>query len=105
MSCCSVRPATSCVALRRQANWEKNNTFKETVRLSEGRPEFTFYDGPPFATGLPHYGHILAGESEMLCEMLLGCIIAHVGVLFILFSLCRRRAESARAWVSTKSEK
>lgn len=32
------------------------------MRLSEGRPDFTFYDGPPFATGLPHYGHILAGE-------------------------------------------
>ena len=33
------------------------------MRLSEGRPDFTFYDGPPFATGLPHYGHILAGEK------------------------------------------
>lgn len=45
-----------------QASWEEHDTFKETLRLSEGRPEFTFYDGPPFATGLPHYGHILAGE-------------------------------------------
>jgi isoleucyl-tRNA synthetase len=27
-------------------------------------PQFTFYDGPPFATGLPHYGHILAGTIK-----------------------------------------
>lgn len=33
-------------------------------RLSEGRPHYTFYDGPPFATGLPHYGHILAGTVK-----------------------------------------
>jgi isoleucyl-tRNA synthetase len=32
--------------------------------LSEGRPDFVFYDGPPFATGLPHYGHILAGTIK-----------------------------------------
>jgi hypothetical protein len=31
----------------------------------EGRPEFTFYDGPPFATGMPHYGHILAGTIKV----------------------------------------
>lgn len=47
-----------------QASWEENDTFKETLRLSEGRPDFTFYDGPPFATGLPHYGHILAGKIK-----------------------------------------
>ena len=40
--------------------WKKNNTFEKSV---EQRPEdkpYVFYDGPPFATGLPHYGHILA---------------------------------------------
>jgi isoleucyl-tRNA synthetase len=31
------------------------------VSSSEGKPEYIFYDGPPFATGLPHYRHILAG--------------------------------------------
>ncbi len=34
------------------------------MKLSEGKPEYTFYDGPPFATGLPHYGHILAGTIK-----------------------------------------
>lgn len=41
-------------------SWEKNRIFERSV---EERPEdkrYTFYDGPPFATGLPHYGHLLA---------------------------------------------
>jgi len=33
--------------------------------MSEGKPAFTFYDGPPFATGLPHYGHLLAGTIKV----------------------------------------
>lgn len=33
--------------------------------MSKGKPEFTFYDGPPFATGLPHYGHIAAGTIKV----------------------------------------
>ena len=36
--------------------WEELGAFEQSLKLSEGRPEFTFYDGPPFATGLPHYG-------------------------------------------------
>eukprot|EP00962_Isochrysis_galbana_P037361 scaffold13021_cov127-Isochrysis_galbana.AAC.10 len=51
------------------AFWKANDTFKESVRLSEGRPPFSFYDGPPFATGLPHYGHILAGTiKDVICR-------------------------------------
>ncbi|VDM32939.1 unnamed protein product [Hydatigera taeniaeformis] len=38
--------------------------FKTSCKLSAKRPPFTFYDGPPFATGLPHYGHILAGTIK-----------------------------------------
>lgn len=34
------------------------------VKLSEGRENYTFYDGPPFATGLPHYGHLLASTIK-----------------------------------------
>ena len=44
--------------------WDKLDAFKEQLRRSEGRPEYVFYDGPPFATGLPHYGHILAGTIK-----------------------------------------
>ncbi|CAN0210745.1 unnamed protein product [Phaeothamnion confervicola] len=44
--------------------WDKIEAFKMSLKLSEGRPEYTFYDGPPFATGLPHFGHILAGTIK-----------------------------------------
>ncbi len=40
--------------------WEKNDIFKKSEEQNKDRPVFSFYDGPPFATGLPHYGHILA---------------------------------------------
>jgi len=36
--------------------WQDIDAFQTSLKLSEGRPEYTFYDGPPFATGLPHYG-------------------------------------------------
>ena len=41
--------------------WDKENTFSESLRKREGSDEFVFYDGPPFANGLPHYGHLLTG--------------------------------------------
>ncbi len=41
-----------------------NVCCRGTKQLSRGKPPFTFYDGPPFATGLPHYGHILAGTIK-----------------------------------------
>lgn len=48
--------------------WEELDAFKEQLRLTEGKPEFIFFDGPPFATGLPHYGHILAGTIKVSCD-------------------------------------
>nr|GAT56292.1 predicted protein [Mycena chlorophos] len=44
--------------------WEDIDAFQTSLKLSEGRPEYAFYDGPPFATGLPHYGHLLAGTVK-----------------------------------------
>ncbi|XP_060095862.1 isoleucine--tRNA ligase, cytoplasmic [Heteronotia binoei] len=44
--------------------WNRLNCFQECLKQSKNRPRFTFYDGPPFATGLPHYGHILAGTIK-----------------------------------------
>ncbi|KDR75176.1 hypothetical protein GALMADRAFT_249129 [Galerina marginata CBS 339.88] len=46
------------------AFWREIDAFKTSLKQSEGRPEFSFYDGPPFATGLPHYGHLLAGTIK-----------------------------------------
>jgi isoleucyl-tRNA synthetase len=44
--------------------WDENKIFEKTTEQRENAPRFTFYDGPPFATGLPHYGHILAGTIK-----------------------------------------
>ena len=48
--------------------WEKDDTFQKSI---ERRPsgdhsqnEFVFFDGPPFANGLPHYGHLLTGYAK-----------------------------------------
>jgi isoleucyl-tRNA synthetase len=45
--------------------WKEKDAFKTSLKKTEGKPEYTFYDGPPFATGLPHYGHILAGTIKV----------------------------------------
>lgn len=39
--------------------WKENDLFKKSQAKGEGKPEFTFYDGPPTANGKPHIGHIL----------------------------------------------
>jgi isoleucyl-tRNA synthetase len=39
--------------------WRRDRTFERTLEQRASGPVFVFYDGPPFATGLPHYGHIL----------------------------------------------
>ncbi|XP_056128983.1 isoleucine--tRNA ligase, cytoplasmic isoform X2 [Lampris incognitus] len=44
--------------------WQEKDCFQECLKQSKNRPRYTFYDGPPFATGLPHYGHILAGTIK-----------------------------------------
>ncbi|KAF2352075.1 Isoleucine-tRNA ligase type 2 [Trinorchestia longiramus] len=44
--------------------WKDINVFQNCLKQSKDKPRFTFYDGPPFATGLPHYGHILAGTIK-----------------------------------------
>ena len=48
--------------------WEKDGTFQQSIdqRVSEDAEEFVFYDGPPFANGLPHYGHLLTGYTKDL---------------------------------------
>ena len=45
--------------------WREIDAFKTSQKLSEGKPEYSFYDGPPFATGKPHYGHLLAGTIKV----------------------------------------
>ncbi len=46
------------------AFWNKNKIFEKSLEKLSPKGEFVFYDGPPFATGLPHYGHILASTIK-----------------------------------------
>lgn len=78
--CCSVPerldfPATEKLMLSR---WRDAKCFERSLELSKGRKPFSFYDGPPFATGLPHYGHILAGTIKVKREL---CTLAHYSLL------------------------
>lgn len=43
------------------AYWAADDTFRASIERRAGAPEYVFYDGPPFANGLPHYGHLLTG--------------------------------------------
>lgn len=47
-----------------QRAWESEKTFEESVKQRQGSEYFSFYDGPPFANGLPHYGHALASSIK-----------------------------------------
>ena len=44
--------------------WEDNQTFKKSLDQRKSDDEYVFYDGPPFATGLPHYGHLVGGTLK-----------------------------------------
>ncbi|OWR44567.1 putative isoleucyl tRNA synthetase [Danaus plexippus plexippus] len=46
------------------AFWNEIDAFQTCLKQSKNKPKYSFYDGPPFATGLPHYGHILAGTIK-----------------------------------------
>lgn len=49
--------------------WNRNHIFQKSLQLRLGKPIYAFYDGPPFATGLPHYGHLLAGTiKDAVCR-------------------------------------
>ena len=61
-----VNPKQSFPDLEKQIEqyWEENNTFEKSIENRKDAEEFNFYDGPPFATWLPHYGHLLAGTIK-----------------------------------------
>lgn len=44
--------------------WREMNAFHRQLELTASLPRYTFYDGPPFATGLPHFGHLLASTIK-----------------------------------------
>src|SRR5690606_18228916 len=46
--------------------WKQDDTFRASIAQREDADEWVFYDGPPFANGLPHYGHLLTGYAKDL---------------------------------------
>jgi isoleucyl-tRNA synthetase len=46
------------------AFWDENHIFEQSVVRRKGKKKYVFFDGPPFANGLPHYGHILANALK-----------------------------------------
>lgn len=64
----SVTPSPSFPAIEHGvlAHWKADGTFQASIDQREGAPEWVFYDGPPFANGLPHYGHLLTGYAKDL---------------------------------------
>jgi len=44
--------------------WQDNKSFEKSVEMRDSKKPFVFYDGPPFATGLPHFGHLLGSTSK-----------------------------------------
>jgi isoleucyl-tRNA synthetase len=64
----SVSPSPDFPALERGilAFWKGDDTFQASIDRREGCEEWVFYDGPPFANGLPHYGHLLTGYAKDL---------------------------------------
>jgi isoleucyl-tRNA synthetase len=63
-------PAFPAIEDQVLAYWKQDGTFEASVEQREpgedGQNEFVFYDGPPFANGLPHYGHLLTGYVKDL---------------------------------------
>ncbi len=64
----SVSPSPRFPAIEEQvlAYWKQDGTFQASIDQRAGAPEWVFYDGPPFANGLPHYGHLLTGYAKDL---------------------------------------
>ena len=63
-----IVPSPAFPAIEEQilAFWESDNTFKASIEQRADGDEWVFYDGPPFANGLPHYGHLLTGYAKDL---------------------------------------
>jgi isoleucyl-tRNA synthetase len=59
------QPDLPSVEQRVLASWEREDTFRRSIEQrpagERGSNEFVFYDGPPFANGLPHHGHLVTG--------------------------------------------
>jgi isoleucyl-tRNA synthetase len=62
----AVKPEVDLPKMEREILefWTKNRIFEKSNERRASAPEYAFYDGPPFANGLPHYGHLLANTIK-----------------------------------------
>jgi len=73
----SVKPSTKCVLNRVNPKmnlpkleeeilnfWDKEKIFEKSIENRSNAEDYVFYDGPPFATGTPHYGHIVGSTMK-----------------------------------------
>ncbi len=62
----TVVPSPSFPAIEQEVidYWNRDETFRASIEQRANDPEWVFYDGPPFANGLPHYGHLLTGYAK-----------------------------------------
>ncbi|MCB0354037.1 MAG: isoleucine--tRNA ligase [Bdellovibrionales bacterium] len=62
----TVSPNVDFVALEKKTLlfWREQQIFSKSLDRRKDSPQYRFYDGPPFATGTPHYGHLLAGTIK-----------------------------------------
>jgi isoleucyl-tRNA synthetase len=62
----SVDPKASFPSMEEAvlAFWKERGIFERSISERQGSPEYVFYDGPPFATGLPHFGHFVPGTIK-----------------------------------------
>ena len=63
-----VDPKTDFVAMEERVLkfWQDNSIYQKSVDSRSPDNEYVFYDGPPFATGLPHFGHLVPGTIKDL---------------------------------------
>ena len=69
------------------ALWDKDDSFKKSLDSRPATAPYTFYDGPPFATGLPHYGH-LPCVSNTICL----CLAINIWLDWYLVGNCSGRS-------------
>src|SRR5690554_4191356 len=62
----SPSPRFPAIEQKILAFWNSDNTVQASIDNRNGCDEWVFYDGPPFANGLPHYGHLLTGYAKDL---------------------------------------
>ena len=60
------------------ALWKEHRIFERSIEQAKGRPRFTFYEGPPTANGIPHWGHVLtrvAKDVFLRYHTMCGCYV------------------------------